>query len=160
MNPIEPDGAHVGYCREAARSVVRRHHLTGPPVDVQAIAAAEGYLVRYALLGEVEGRMRQLGGQWLIELNQDRHVNSQRFTIAHEVGHLVMGHQGCGSSAVEERQANVFAAELLIPLSMLRIALKKTRRLSELAALFRVSKEAMQYKLNEHGLLLRLTSFD
>ena len=150
----------MGYCREAARSVVSRHHVTGPPVDVQAIAAADGYLVRYGPLGDIEGRMRQLGGQWLIELNQDRHVNSQRFTIAHEVGHLVMGHQGCGTSTVEERQANLFAAELLMPLSMLRTALKKTRRLGELAGLFMVSKEAMQYKLNEHGLLLRLTSFD
>lgn len=78
----------------------------------------------------------------------------------HQIGHALMGHQGCGPIALEERQANVFAAELLMPLAMLRQALRTAGRLTELAQLFGVSREAMQYKLNEHGLLLKLPSFD
>jgi hypothetical protein len=36
----------------------------------------------------------------------------------------------------------------------------KCRSLGELARLFQVSKEAMQIKLQEQGMLLQLTSFD
>ena len=104
--------------------------------------------------------MRKNSGQWTIEVNTSRHVHAQRFTIAHELGHHVMGHDSCGSVDLQERQANVFAAELLIPLPLLRHALTKIRGLGALSQLFLVSKEAMQYKLNEHGLLLKLSGFD
>lgn len=54
----------------------------------------------------------------------------QRFTAAHEIGHLVLGHVGpgmatvenrepAGSERAEERQANQFAARLLEPACVL-----------------------------------------
>ena len=54
----------------------------------------------------------------------------QRFTVAHEIGHLVLGHVGpgmatvanrepTGSEQAEERQANQFAARLLAPACVL-----------------------------------------
>jgi Zn-dependent peptidase ImmA (M78 family) len=154
------EDVHIGYCREAARSVARRHEVTTPPVDVEAIAAREGIRVVHADLGALEGRMRQDDDGWLIEINSDRSQTSQRFSIGHELGHWKMGHQGCGTDAKQEREANVFAAELLMPLVLLKKALVEHRSLGELARLFQVSKEAMQIKLQEQGMLLKLTSFD
>jgi hypothetical protein len=154
------EGPYVAYCRAVARSVVKRQCVNQPPVDVESIALAEGFQLDRMALGDLDGRMRQSTGKWLIEVNSARHQHNQRFTIAHEIGHALMGHQGCGPVELEERQANVFAAELLMPLGMLRKALNSTGRLGELAYLFAVSKEAMQYKLNEHGWLLKLASFD
>lgn len=54
----------------------------------------------------------------------------QRFTVAHEIGHLVLGHVGpgmatvanrepTGSEQAEEQQANQFAARLLSPACVL-----------------------------------------
>lgn len=54
----------------------------------------------------------------------------QRFTVAHEIGHLLLGHVGPGMATVEnreptgsereeERQANQFAARLLAPACVL-----------------------------------------
>ena len=54
----------------------------------------------------------------------------RRFTIAHEIGHLILGHVGkgmatvenrepTGSERAEERQANQFAARLLAPACVL-----------------------------------------
>jgi Zn-dependent peptidase ImmA (M78 family) len=111
-------------------------------------------------LGSLEGRMRQDGEGWLIELNADRSLTSQRFTVGHELGHWKMVHTGCGTDPKQEREANVFAAELLMPLALLKKALAQRLSLSQLARLFQVSKEAMQIKLQEQGLLLKLTSFD
>lgn len=57
-------------------------------------------------------------------------VGRQRFTVAHEIGHLILGHVGHGMATVEnreptgteraeERQANQFAARLLAPACVL-----------------------------------------
>jgi IrrE N-terminal-like domain len=154
------EDVHIGYCREVARSVAKRHGVTAPPVDVEAIAVREGMRVVRADLGALEGRMREDDHGWLIEVNSDRSLTSQRFSVGHELGHRKMGHHGCGTDAKQEREANLFAAELLIPLSLLRKAMAKHRSLGELARLFQVSKEAMQIKLQEQGMLLQLTSFD
>lgn len=54
----------------------------------------------------------------------------QRFTVAHEIGHLILGHvrpgmatvenrEPTGSERAEERQANQFAARLLAPACVL-----------------------------------------
>lgn len=57
-------------------------------------------------------------------------VARQRFTVAHEIGHLILGHVGPGAATVENReptgaereeetQANQFAARLLAPACVL-----------------------------------------
>jgi len=146
----------------AAARLLASHAFTGPPVDPEAIARAEGVLVvrRRFEDADVSGMLFRDSNHHIIGVNSAHPVQRQRFTIAHELGHHVMGHDSCGSVDLQERQANVFAAELLIPLPLLRHALTKIRGLGALSQLFLVSKEAMQYKLNEHGLLLKLSGFD
>lgn len=154
------DERRIGYCRELARTVLRQHGIRRPPVDVLAMAEAEGIQVAEADLGSVEGRAYRADGAWVIEVNSRRARVAQRFTIGHEIGHIKLGHDSCGEDPVQERQANVFGAELLMPLALLKRALKTIQALGELATLFQVSREAMRIKLDEQRLLLRLTSFD
>jgi Zn-dependent peptidase ImmA (M78 family) len=152
---------HIGYCRDAARSVAARHGVTSPPVDIRHIASVEGLLVTEADIGSLDARLRQIeGGAWLVELSPTYAETAKRFSIAHELGHRVLAHSGCGTDPDQEREANVFAAELLMPLVLVKAALKRTTRLGGLAKLFVVSKEAMRIKLDEQRLLLKLTSFD
>jgi len=151
------DDPRVGYCRELARTVVARHGVRQPPIDVEAIAAVAGArIVRATNLGALDARMRRDGAGWVIELNADRSLTARRFSVGHEVGHLSLAHDGCGTNSVHERQANVFAAELLMPLALLKAALRKEHSLRSLAALFVVSPEALTIKLSEQGLLLKL----
>ena len=111
-------------------------------------------------LGSLDARLRQTDdGTWLIELNPSFAETAKRFSIAHELGHRILAHSGCGTDPGQEREANIFAAELLMPLGLVKAALKRTRRLSELARAFQVSKDAMRIKLDEQHLLLMLTSF-
>jgi Zn-dependent peptidase ImmA (M78 family) len=134
--------------------------VSAPPVDVEAIAAGEGIRIVRVDLGALEGRMHEDDDGWVIEVNYDRSLTSQRFSVGHELGHRKMGHNGCGTDANQEREANVFAAELLMPLALLKKEMANCRSLGELARLFQVSKEAMQIKLQEQGMLLKLSSFD
>lgn len=57
---------------------------------------------------------------WVITLNETHPASRRRFTLAHELGHIVLGHES--SIAAEddererlEREADAFASELLMP---------------------------------------------
>jgi hypothetical protein len=92
-----------------------------------------------------------------------------RFTIAHEIGHWVC-HCLEGRAAVQraaycrpadlteaadrafEREANVFAAELLMPEPAVRDAWEELSDVAACAARFDVSPTAMQWRLHSFGL--------
>ena len=87
----------------------------------------------------------------------------RRFTLAHEVGHWVcqcMEGRGApvkcraedvapGADRALEREANIFAAELLMPEDAVRAAAND----SEPATRFGVSGEAMRWRLYSFGLV-------
>jgi Zn-dependent peptidase ImmA (M78 family) len=58
--------------------------------------------------------------EWMIGLNQNHPASRRRFTLAHELGHIVLGHDSHaaaddGEAARFERDADAFAASLLLP---------------------------------------------
>ena len=90
----------------------------------------------------------------------------KRFTIAHELGHFCLGH---GSSLRDttkanwyavnpelEREANQFAAELLMPAIAVKAMIEK-RNVKDSVALrqaFGVSSQALYYRLKDLGYFL------
>lgn len=73
-----------------------------------------------------------------IRINKYEPLVRQRFTIAHEIGHILLGHEGISYrdpnyqkyndfiKRMNEVNANSFAAELLMPEKLLRKALEDT----------------------------------
>ncbi|ACX51833.1 helix-turn-helix domain protein [Ammonifex degensii KC4] len=68
---------------------------------------------------------RTKDGTPVIAYNKNLPGDRQRFSIAHELGHLVLG---LGSSPVEEKIANRFAGAFLVPRSVARRELGGSRR--------------------------------
>lgn len=64
-------------------------------------------------LGDVEAYSFRQGEQCIVAYRAGGNPARQRFTLAHELGHLVLQHGG-GLQA-EEREADVFASYLLCP---------------------------------------------
>lgn len=74
----------------------------------------------------------------VIRINMYEPLVRQRFTIAHEIGHILLGHDGISYrdpnyqkyndfiKRMNEVNANSFAAELLMPENLLRKALENT----------------------------------
>jgi Zn-dependent peptidase ImmA (M78 family) len=89
----------------------------------------------------------------------------QRFTVAHELGHILLGHNNrsrvidYNSKDTNEQQANIFASELLAPLQMLKKECSFSESLTSLADKFLVSKDMMQWRLKSCGLDSRLGSW-
>lgn len=154
------------FCRIRAQQVLDQLQITGPPVDVEAVAATHGLTVRYvARTGGFEGRL--VRERMLIEVNRHHHRRKQRFTLAHEIGHFVLAHSSVVStyddrsfsdpSRVNERQANVFGAALLMPEPWIREHWDELQRvdrpIDKMAERFDVSPEAMYYRLADLDLL-------
>lgn len=92
----------------------------------------------------------------LIGYNEKHPWCRRRFTIGHEIGHLLMGHacnQRIGDSSHDETEANLFASELLMPLDCLKVDFKKNPNIPNLAKRYIVSAEAMSYRLIRAKLL-------
>ena len=130
-------------------------------IDPEAISEAEGYEVAYAtfngaISNEVAGFSEPQNGR--IVVNRALNSNRKVFTIAHELGHHVLhkdylNDEGAyqvfprlnaysGTKPPEEQEADAFAAELLVPLEMLR-KYADFASPSELAAMFMVSRDVI-----------------
>jgi Zn-dependent peptidase ImmA (M78 family) len=139
------------------------------PIDPVRIAKKLGITVLNVLLKEnVSGALvKKSGRDPSIVLNAEDSKNRKRFTCAHELGHFVkrfeepdayeyVDYRNALSStglSEDERYANAFAASLLMPRD--RVSELHDEGLGEvqMALRFGVSREAMQYRLSNLGLL-------
>lgn len=179
-----PDLSRLGPDAGAAW-VIDHIGVDQPPVDVREAASSFGVAV--SPLGEmddVSGLFVMKDGGGAIGYNRHHPRVRQRFTIAHELGHALL-HRGrlplfidkgfavafrdARSSTGEvqmEREANAFAAALLMPREMVRAAATELTwthgfdvgggggALETLAQKFKVSQEAMSYRLMKLGVFL------
>lgn len=119
-----------------AAEIVRRLRIE-PPVDLFEVASNYADLEFDEIPGECDGLLIGLHGprpRPLIILDQGRHELRRRFTLAHELGHVLLpwhtgtfacdprrtifGLSGVGG-AYAEPEANRFAGELLVPTAWL-----------------------------------------
>ncbi len=155
--------------------ILQKHWNWSLPVDVEDIA--KRLEIEVGSISPFSSDERSLSG--VAEINSDgkriirrathESPNRQRFTLAHELGHHMLGHvtkenHQCRdnvnnfSSEVHnylEKDANNFAAQLLMPEEALRIMIfrKGVTDVNELAMNFHVSGAAMYYRLKNLGLL-------
>ncbi|MDQ1213047.1 ImmA/IrrE family metallo-endopeptidase [Pantoea anthophila] len=107
-------------------------------------------------------------GRYVIAYNSYDPHSRIRFTLAHELGHHVLGHTQNGrklreysnpanndGNYMEERDANSFAAELLMPRDAVNtmINIEKIYSVPALASRFDVSEEAMYWRMKNLGYL-------
>jgi hypothetical protein len=153
VEPPADTRAHPAHARERARQVAREHGFHRPPVIVHSIARQLGFTVQASHgLGTLRAR---LVGQH-IEVNADEPPVAQRFSVAHELGHHLLGTQH-GDGETAEQEADAFAGELLVPGPMLRQALESTTDARELRQLFKVSREVLEIAARHHRLSDRIT---
>lgn len=103
------------------------------------------------------------GPIYLCKYNGDEIIYRNRFAIAHEIGHIVMGHVRAGKPPVrrfqytddstEMREANAFAAALVMPEKFLRSVYGSIRSVQQMAEAFGVSNAAAIYRLKKLRLI-------
>jgi Zn-dependent peptidase ImmA (M78 family)/transcriptional regulator with XRE-family HTH domain len=123
---------------EAATEVRKEWSLSNGPVDrlVELIEDAGGpVLVRDLGTRELDAVTQwSAGDPPLFLLNEHAPADRFRFSLAHELGHVFL-HDQPGSTAVQEREADEFASEFLMPAVDVRSELKGGLDLNRLAEL-------------------------
>jgi IrrE N-terminal-like domain len=91
----------------------------------------------------------------LIGFNSKHSPVRVRFTLAHELGHICMGHPKTvfheyrTEQSVLEKEANAFAGEFLVPLEALKEATRTIREPSDMARHFNVSRDVILIRLQD-----------
>jgi Zn-dependent peptidase ImmA (M78 family) len=143
---------------ERIAGMVRAHWLVpqGPLHDLTGLIERAGALIIHSSLGgsSVSGvTMSAPGLMPIIILNVDQPSDRARFTLAHELAHLVM-HRF--PTPQMEKQADSFASALLMPVNEIRAAFSGRIDLKRLAALkpeWKVSMQALLYRAQFLGLI-------
>jgi Zn-dependent peptidase ImmA (M78 family) len=145
---------------ERIAHTVRSHWLlpAGPIENLTGAVERAGAIIVHSHLegSSVSGVTVSVPGLLpIIILNNDQPADRMRFTLAHELGHLVM-HRFPNPDM--ERQANDFASALLMPAREISLALSgriDLRRLASLKPEWRVSMQAMLYRAQSLGLIVK-----
>ena len=163
--------------RKKARNLLEELEVQVPPVPVAKLARSCGARIVRVSGNEddIDGFLYQEDGDVVIGINQDQATVRKRFTIAHELGHLLLHEhslvhvdsgfrvrlrsgQSSEGTDRDEMEANRFAAELLMPIEFLQADLEKQEfdlagdsQLRALAKRYGVSTQALAIRLNGLG---------
>jgi Zn-dependent peptidase ImmA (M78 family) len=168
--------ARTGTARNLARAIVKKCKIKEAPVSLRTVITylqTEHDLDVYpsaSFSDQLSGILVTIEDETAntrrdeIHFNQNHNWHRRRFSIAHEIGHLLFNTIHTGNSSdyydshsPDETEANQFASELLIPLAFLKADLKKSGvTVDELAWKYIVSKEAMGWKISSMNLLGRM----
>lgn len=161
--------------QKRARDLLEEHNINSAPVSVDRIAKTFRVQLRFSPLDdELSGMIYVKDGIPIIGVNALHHPNRQRFTMAHEIGHLVLHRTEItkeihvdkdfpmlmrdseSSAGVNEMEieANLFATELLMPAAFLVRSLggesfdiDDDGAVIALAKEYKVSASAMRFRL-------------
>lgn len=170
-------------------NLLSKHRVAAPPVPVFRLARACGAKVVFQEYDQTQDEISVSGflyrgkGPIVIGINARHHRNRQRFTAGHELGHLILhephgpdlhvdraiiklrNHLSSQGTDIEEQEANLFAAELLIPTAFIQCDIEQLKlhtadlldetTIKPLARRYGVSIQALVFRLNYLGYISR-----
>lgn len=129
-----------------------------PPVDVGVIAERMGIVVHEVPSPGWDGAIHSAEDRVDVWLDLNTAATRKRFTLAHEIGHLLRDPLGTvfrdafisyPGRNLSETRANQFAADLLMPSWMMHVYYSRLNRdVGKLAQKFDVSQRAMAIRID------------
>ena len=153
--------------RDAAWRLLIDLGVSELPIKTGALCKSLGVSVRYySPTDGNDGKSLLVLGKPFILISKDATPARQRFTAAHELGHILLGHVGrytlvnrepSSQDNPIEQAANVFASRLLAPACVLWGC--NARTAEEIAALCDISLQAAQFRAERMALLYQRNKF-
>jgi len=164
MNQLNGTAMAPSIRRQGEWSAIRPF-LDKAPVDVGKAAESLGIKVLQSGLGpRISGILRRDPSQgarsgYVIIVNDAHPFNRQRFTVAHELGHFVLHRSDDFTELADdefyralpgplEREANEFAADILMPWALINSLMAEgCDELPKIADRLKVSRQALAIRL-------------
>ena len=153
---------HYARAKDAARGLLASTLplMKAPPVNLSIICdhlGIEVYVKPCDAFGAVSSAR---GGRQCLLANDKLPQGRFRFSIAHELGHILLNHEPLKHifelrKPAAEHQADFFAAELLLPERLLCCDCADYT-VQELAARYKVSRSSLEFQLSNLGLKPRM----
>lgn len=158
--------ANYSYARQMAKKVIKQYNLTEVPINLRKLF--EGLGLEYVEINDsedIDGGIIEIDGNPKVAVvNKAKPIARQRFTLAHELGHIFLCHknrdvydpEATRDQEVEdflqgkppkESEADAFAAELLISYEHLKKYESDINDVAKLVNIFKVSRQAMTYAI-------------
>lgn len=154
----------VASATNQARKILAENFILEPPVDVYELARNYGVEIHEQdfppEFANVSGFINIENNRPVMYINASDSPKRRKFTVAHELGHWVLHEDkirqdpqktvlfrmalGAANKDPLEREANAFAAELLVPMEMFEK--NKDKSVSQLADIFQVSSDVIGYR--------------
>lgn len=158
--------ADYDKAKKEATNLLEKFHLKEPPIDPEYIAEEMGVDVVFAqfkpnVSEKVSGFIEMNNKNARILINSNISTELKNFTIAHELGHFMLHKsyvQGDDyviypssnnhdiEKSIEEQEADVFATELIAPISFLK-KYQRIASLPELSKIFIASEDMLKRRL-------------
>lgn len=147
----------------SAAQTLREHWRLGRNPVKHLVALAESYGIVVSLLTVANADVARVGAfstshlarpVIIVTPERAKSVFVYRFTIAHELGHLLLHGEAAPGDRQQEREADQFAAEFLTPHSQIVNLLPRTvnlARLNELSRHWGVSVDSLLLRMKETG---------
>ncbi|MEO9474604.1 MAG: ImmA/IrrE family metallo-endopeptidase [Cyclobacteriaceae bacterium] len=158
--------------KQITEKLLKSCKILTAPVSLEELTNKLSLKLKPSMLDDdTSGMLIVKNGKAIIAFNHDHVDGRKRFTIAHEIGHFLLHYNNDGSEDLfldkykstsvylrsnesnrEETEANVFAANLLMPEFLLKEESAKydeigEKEIEDLANKFKVSSIAMTYRL-------------
>lgn len=169
----------IPYIEQKAEKLLKEHGLMNVPVDVFKCAKCVNVDTQSVWFDDesISGLFIIKDKSAFIRYNLNDGEARQRFTVAHELGHFFLhsketslfldkaekvmyrNFDSTTGEKAKEREANAFAAALLMPRGLLTAEANKLNEefsdevIADLAKKFNVSQKAMSIRLSNLGLL-------
>lgn len=147
--------------RNEAWKFLIENNVTSYPLDLQQITKQNGwkvldmrsYVIKHPELRKFvkknEGITIESNGRYIILINPaNSTLERNRFTIAHEIGHIYLQHVSTNNKLIE-KEANMFASRILMPMFLIK-ELNITSA-EELAKISQVSIEAATWRMKRYN---------
>lgn len=133
----------------------------GPLVDLIDLLESKGILVivsSVAANNKLDGLQGRIDGQPVVVISENVPGDRQRFTLAHELGHLLISGR-LSENIDEEKACNRFAANFILPCETLKNEIGSKRHNLEFAELdflkqeYGISMQACLYRAKDCGII-------
>lgn len=153
--------------RDLAWKILLNEGVQELPVDIVGLCRKMGIRVQhYISADQNDGYCTIFLGRPRIFVSSTCTPERQRFTIAHELGHILLGHVGehqlvnrepASTDNPIEQEANVFASRILAPACVLWAL--NARSPEEISDLCRISYQAASYRAERMAILYARNKF-